>query len=252
MNPGATNRFTTMVAGERSAQSVYLGVVDYAEAFDLQEQIVRRQITGDLPDVLLTLQHPPTITVGVSGNYADVRVDKSFLKSKGVELVKTNRGGKATYHGPGQLVVYPLIELKRFGPGLRDYMALLENVTISVLNECGIQASRVQGKPGVWVEGRKIASIGIRLRRGRTMHGIAVNLTTDLAYFDLFVPCGMPEVRMTSLKCETGTKVDLHDVRKQWIKRFADETRAGVFNVEVEQFLAGLRECETRPLINSR
>ena len=84
------------------------------------------------------------------------------------------------------------------------------------------------------------------------MHGIAVNLTTDLAYFDLFVPCGMPEVRMTSLKCETGTKVDLHDVRKQWIKRFADETRAGVFNVEVEQFLAGLRECETRPLINSR
>lgn len=227
-----------MVSESPPLHAVHLGVVPYTKAFELQERIVRRQIDGELPDVLLTLEHPPTITIGISGDSADIRVEESLLLARNIELVKSNRGGKATYHGPGQLVVYPLIELKRYGPGLRDYLSILEDVTISTLGDRGVQATRVQGKPGVWVEERKIASIGIRLRRGRTMHGIAINLTTDLTHFDFFVPCGMPEIRMTSLAMETGAEVQFEDVRRRWIEHFSTATQVSIRNLQPAEFMS--------------
>lgn len=197
--------------------------VPYQEALRLQEQVIDHQRAGVLPDLLLTLEHPPTITIGVSGSLTDLHVDNSLLRSKGIEVVRTNRGGKTTYHCPGQLVVYPLIDLKRHGLTPHGHLRLLEEVAIRVLTEWNVTAAALEGRTGVWIEDRKIASIGIRLRRGRTMHGIAINLAIDLTPFSLFIPCGMQDVAVTSLECECGRTVDRERVRRCFVECFAEQ-----------------------------
>ena len=182
----------------------HLGVVEYREALSLQERLREARQADELPDVLLTLEHPPVYTRGRRSAAGELPFGEDWYLARGIEIVETGRGGKVTYHGPGQLVGYPIV-------GVDDvvaYVRLLEDALVTALADEGVAA---RSRPreghrytGVWVEERKIASIGVHLSRGVSMHGFAVNVDNDLEPFSWIVPCGLDEVQMTSLVAETG------------------------------------------------
>ena len=180
-----------------------LGTMPYAEALELQRTVAARRISGEIAeDVLLLLQHPPVVTLGRSSKDANLTASPELLKLRGVELFEVERGGDVTFHGPGQLVGYPIIDLKRHKQDLHWYLRTVEQVLIDTLEALGIAAGRNTGYTGVWTGGRKIASIGVHARDWVTWHGFALNVTTDLSYFDLIVPCGIQDVTMTSIARE--------------------------------------------------
>jgi lipoyl(octanoyl) transferase len=192
-----------------------LGSTPYAEALELQRAIAARRITGEIPeDVLLLLEHPPVVTLGRASKSAHLTSSPAFLASRGVELFEVERGGDVTFHGPGQLVGYPIFDLKRHREDLHWYLRRVEEALIVALARCGIAAERNPGYTGVWTRGRKIASIGVHARDWVTWHGFALNVTTDLSYFDLIVPCGISDVQMTSVAKEIGTAGGIADVGK--------------------------------------
>ncbi len=191
---------------------VPLGLVDFQTAFDLQRRLHARVVAGELPDLLLLLEHPHVYTLGRRGQESDVLATEDMLSQLGVETHLADRGGETTYHGPGQLVGYPIVNLRRLGVGVRQYVEMLEQVLIVRLSEFGI-AAHSEGKPtGVWVDDSKIAAIGVRVSRSVTMHGFALNVSPDLSFFEHIVPCGMPEVTVTSMTRELGREVDVGDV----------------------------------------
>ena len=183
-----------------------LGVVPYADALVVQRAIARDRIAGIVPeDVLLLVEHPPVVTLGRSAKGAHLTAAPALLAARGVEVHEVERGGDVTFHGPGQLVGYPIIDLKRHRQDLHWYLRQLEGALIDALATVGIPADRRPGLTGVWTTtGRKIASIGVHARDWVTWHGFALNVTTDLTYFDLIVPCGIPGVTMTSVARELG------------------------------------------------
>ncbi|MBX6332787.1 MAG: lipoyl(octanoyl) transferase LipB [Gemmatimonadaceae bacterium] len=182
-----------------------LGVVPYAEALDAQRAVARSRIAGDIPeDVLLLMEHPPVVTLGRSAKAEHLTTPAAQLAARGVELFEVERGGDVTFHGPGQLVGYPIIDLKRHRRDLHWYLRQVEEVLIRALAAWSIPAERNTGYTGVWTRGRKIASIGVHARDWVTWHGFALNVTTDLSYFDLMVPCGIDGVVMTSIARELG------------------------------------------------
>ena len=187
---------------------VDLGSLDYREALALQGRVHSRVANGDLPNVLLLLQHPPVYTMGRRANRADVLASDSKLRDLGVDIYRTDRGGAVTYHGPGQLICYPILRLRELGIGPLSYVRALESVVASMLSELGIVAASDSRPTGVWVGDAKIAAIGVRVSRGATMHGAALNVCTDLSYFDHIVPCGMPSAKVTSI-CEQGATIDV-------------------------------------------
>jgi lipoate-protein ligase B len=177
----------------------------YAGALDYQREIAKQRITGELDqDLLLLVQHPPVVTLGRSSKQKNLVSSPEFLNSKGVELFEVERGGDVTFHGPGQLVGYPIIDLTRHKQDLHWYLRSVEEALIKALGKIGISAERSTGFTGVWTRGRKIASIGVHARDWVTWHGFALNVTTDLKYFDLIVPCGIDGVVMTSIEKELG------------------------------------------------
>jgi lipoate-protein ligase B len=179
--------------------------VDYTEALELQRRLARDRISGALPqDVLLLVEHNPVVTLGRSSKDKHLLSSAEFLAGKGVELFEVERGGDVTFHGPGQLVGYPIFDLKRHRQDLHWYLRQLEHALIQTLAEYRISAERNAGFTGVWTSGRKIASIGVHARDWVTWHGFALNVTTDLSYFDLIVPCGISGVVMTSMARELG------------------------------------------------
>ncbi len=185
-----------------------LGTVPYGDALDLQRAVARERISGAIPeDVLLLLEHPPVVTLGRSAKASNLISSADFLASKGVELFEVERGGDVTFHGPGQLVGYPIIDLKRHKLDLHWYLRQVEEGLIRTLSAYSIAAERNPGFTGVWTKGRKIASIGVHARDWVTWHGFALNVTTDLSYFDLIIPCGIDGVTMTSIERE----IDHHD-----------------------------------------
>ena len=191
----------------RELWAVSLGVLDYAEALELQRNVARERISGSIPqDVLLLVEHPPVVTLGRSSKDSHLVASPAYLQSKGVELFEVERGGDVTFHGPGQLVGYPIIDLKRHRLDLHWYLRQLEQSLIDALGGYGVSAERNVGYTGVWTNGKKIASIGVHARDWVTWHGFALNVTTDLGYFDLIVPCGISGVVMTSLSNELGDK----------------------------------------------
>jgi lipoate-protein ligase B len=198
------------------------GLVDYDDAFRLQ-QVLREEClaSGGRRNYLVLLQHPPVITLGRSGDRSDVLASKEQLATLGVGLVETNRGGEVTYHGPGQLVGYPIIHLGRRGRDLHRYLRDLESWLVGVCRSCGVPAHADSEHTGVWVEERKIASIGIAVRRWVTYHGVALNVTTDLSRFGLIVPCGLQEVTMTSLEHEAGETPPVEEVAARAAAAFA-------------------------------
>jgi lipoate-protein ligase B len=182
-----------------------LGTIPYGEALELQRSIAADRISGKIPeDVLLLMEHPPVVTLGRSSKDANLTASPELLRTRGVELFEVERGGDVTFHGPGQLVGYPIIDLKRHKQDLHWYLRTVEQTLIDALEALGIAAGRNAGYTGVWTGGRKIASIGVHARDWVTWHGFALNVTTDLSYFDLIVPCGIQDVTMTSIERELG------------------------------------------------
>ncbi len=170
------------------------GLVDYAAALAWQQTLVEQRIAAEIPDSLVLLEHPPVFTLGRGGN-------QEYLLNPGqVPVHRVGRGGEVTFHGPGQLVGYPILDLRRYGKDVHRYLRLLEAVVIATLAAWDIAATRRDGLTGVWVGTEKIASIGIGVRRWVTFHGFALNVNTDLSYFSAIVPCGLPGVRMTSMQ----------------------------------------------------
>jgi len=182
-----------------------LGLVPYARALELQRAVARARISGALAhDVLLLLEHPPVVTLGRSSKAQHLVATPAMLEARGVELFEAERGGDVTFHGPGQLVGYPIVNLRGHRQDLHWYLRQVEAVLIRALEAVGIDAERSGGRTGVWTGGRKIASIGVHARDWVTWHGFALNVSTDLSYFDLIVPCGLAGVTMTSVERELG------------------------------------------------
>jgi len=186
---------------------VPLGRRSFGETLTLQRELAARRIAGTQPrDLLLLVEHPPVITLGRGFQTQHLPTAPATLAERGVEVHEVERGGDVTYHGPGQLVGYPIFDLKAHREDLHWFLRQLEEALIVALRDLGIPGERVPGYTGVWTRGRKIASIGIHVRQWVTWHGFALNVTTDLSYFDLIVPCGIPDVQMTSVRRELAER----------------------------------------------
>ena len=180
-----------------------LGLQPYADALAFQREVARARISGEVDDdVLLLVEHPPVVTLGRSAKSAHLLASPAYLKAQGVEVFEVERGGDVTFHGPGQLVGYPIIDLKQHRRDLHWYLRQVEQLLIDAMATYGLHCDRNPPYTGVWIEDRKIASIGVHARDWVTWHGFALNVATDLRYFDLIVPCGIQSVRMTSLHAE--------------------------------------------------
>lgn len=198
-----------MFPQDRQLLVASLGVVPYAEALELQRAAAKARLDGRLnQDLLILLEHPPVVTFGRSAKEQNLLLTREALAQRGVEFFEVERGGDVTFHGPGQLVGYPIIDLKRHNEDLHWYLRQVEQVMIDALAESGIAADRNPGKTGVWTNGRKIASIGVHAKQWVTSHGFALNVTTDLSCFDVMVPCGIPDVVMTSVERELLERAD--------------------------------------------
>ena len=190
-----------------------LGLIPYAEALAMQSDLVGRRRAGDIPDQLLLLQHPHVITLGTASSRAHILADESRRQELGIELVDVGRGGDVTYHGPGQLVGYPILDLKPDRKDVHQYLRDLEAVLVHTLDEMGIRGGAIPDLTGVWVDGRKIAAIGVRISSGWiTSHGFALNVSNDLSFFETIVPCGIQDVSVTSVSQELGRPFDVPDV----------------------------------------
>ena len=183
-----------------------LGLRSYAETLSFQREVAAQRISKAIPhDVLLLVEHPPVITLGRSSKQEHLLVSPELLAARGVELFEVERGGDVTFHGPGQLVGYPIVDLTEHTQDLHWYLRQVEEVLIQAVGTLGLHADRNPGKTGVWTGGRKLASIGVHARQWVTWHGFALNVTTDLSYFDLMVPCGIADVTMTSVAAELAS-----------------------------------------------
>lgn len=201
------------------------GLVPYPRAVELQREILEKRIAGETADTLILLEHPPTITTGRRGNLSNLTASGEVLKKRGVHVEpSTGRGGDITFHGPGQIVGYPIIGIKDRKDGVPGYVRSVEEVIIRCLADFGIEARRVEKFPGVWVKRGKIASIGVGVRRWVTWHGFALNVNTDLSWFETMVPCGIPQARMTSIKdwTQSPEDTDTEAVQDSLVKHFAD------------------------------
>ncbi len=237
-----------------------LGRMDYQAAWDYQETLLRENVqikaaarqraeeaaviategqpgNRTVPDTthhLLFVEHSPVYTLGKSGHLENMLIGDERMREKGVQVFRTNRGGDITYHGPGQLVGYPILDLEKFYTDIGRYLRELEEVTILVLDEYGITGGRSAGETGVWIEPgikgreRKICALGVRCSRWITMHGFALNVNTDLAWFGDIIPCGIQNKQVTSLEKELGRAVDMEEVKAKWLRRFSE-----VFGVQL-------------------
>jgi lipoate-protein ligase B len=209
---------------ERELWTVPLGQMDYVEALELQRSLARDRISGAIPqDILLLVEHPPVVTLGRATKEKHLVGSPEFLRSKGVEVFEVERGGDVTFHGPGQLVGYPIIDLKRHRQDLHWYLRKIEEALINTLADYDIPGERNTAYTGVWTRGKKIASIGVHARDWVTWHGFALNVTTELSYFELIVPCGIDGVVMTSIARELGLEeISMQDVRDRVTAKFAE------------------------------
>jgi lipoate-protein ligase B len=222
-NDKIKNRFT------KKWFSVDLASIDYSEAHQFQHKLVAARHGGTiLQDMALFLEHPPVFTLGRRGGLDDLKVSRDFLAKRGIPIVQAERGGNITYHGPGQLVVYPIIDLEKAGLGVMDYVHNLEEFMIRIAADFQVEAKRSKINRGVWVGDRKLGSIGITIRRGISFHGLALNVNTDLAPFDWVHPCGLRSIGMTSLELEKEQIVPMDRVRKS-----AKGHMESIFSVEL-------------------
>ncbi|HKW89341.1 MAG TPA: lipoyl(octanoyl) transferase LipB [Candidatus Acidoferrales bacterium] len=236
-----------MNRNDKTCWVVDLGLIGYEPAFELQRRLVAARKADQVPDVLVVCEHPHVITLGRNGHRENLLAPEHLLRQMGVEFRPTDRGGDITYHGPGQIVGYPILNLAVIRRDVAWYVRQLEEAMIRTTAEFGITATRKTGMTGVWVEGangaapEKLAAIGVHLSRWVTSHGFAYNVTTDLRYFDLIVPCGISDKRATSLERLLGRGVKREEVASRVVARtgeiFGRELQA-VPRESLEQFLA--------------
>lgn len=199
-----------------------LGTVPYGEGLALQAELVRARRAGAIPDTLLLLEHPHVITLGSGAHPENLRIGEAERRARGIELWEAGRGGDVTYHGPGQLVGYPILALRGERRDLHRYLRELEETLIGALGDFGLVAGRKPGLTGVWVGDRKLAAIGVRLSSGWiTSHGFALNVGTDLGFFDAIVPCGITEYGVGSIGRELGRKVEVEEATGPVVRHFA-------------------------------
>ena len=198
------------------------GLVGFAKAYQWQERVFQPKLRGNLPaEVLFLLEHPPTFTQGTQAGEGEILVSAHQLKKRKIPVFRIGRGGKVTYHGPGQLVGYPIFDLNNFGRDLHLYLRMLEEVIICALKDMGITAGRQSQQTGVWIKGKKIASMGIQVKKWITRHGFALNVSPDLSYFNLIVPCGLPDVTMTSLEEVLKKDLGKEEIIKKVVSQFS-------------------------------
>jgi lipoyl(octanoyl) transferase len=207
--------------------TVRCGLLPYEEALELQRRIETARQADGMSDVLLLLEHHPVYTKGRRTEPSELAMGEDWYRMQGIEVCETDRGGAVTYHGPGQLVGYPIMSLKPYGDNVHEYVRRLEQLMIGSLGAYGVEAEVIDGLTGVWVgggppEGRKVGSIGVHVSRGVTTHGFAVNVNNDLQPFEWVVPCGIENVRMTSLCREFGSQVDMDACMDVVTERFAE------------------------------
>jgi lipoate-protein ligase B len=190
-----------------------LPTIPYGEALDLMRGLVAAKVAGGLPEILLLLEHEPVLTMGRRAAEGDLKVSEACLAERGIGLHKVERGGLLTYHGPGQLVAYPLLDLKRLQLGVADLVGRLEAAILETLARFGLTGRRIEGQRGVYVGADKIASVGIAVRRSVSYHGLALNCDPDLGHFDLITPCGLTGIQMTSMARRCGEPVATERVR---------------------------------------
>ena len=216
------------------------GITEYSRAYDLQKNIHKLRAQGDIPDTLILLQHPPTITIGKFGKYKNILVSREQLEEAGISLFHTDRGGDVTFHAPGQLVAYPVINLKQRGLGIRDYICNLEEVIIKTLACLNIYSDRRQGYSGVWVKDEMLAFIGLSVKRWTTMHGFSINVNTDLKDFSLIKPCGFADNKVTSVSKLMGYDISVDEVSRQLIACFAQVFESNIETVSDLEFVGRL------------
>ena len=225
-----------------------LGLVGYAQAWELQKRIVAARKAGAIEDLLLFCEHPHVITLGRNGKRGNLLATESVLRQKGVEYFETSRGGDITYHGPGQIVGYPILNLGVIKRDVVWYVRMLEEVMIRASADFGLTARREEGKTGIWVgqglAAEKLAAIGVHISRWVTSHGFAFNVATDLRYFDLIVPCGIVERKATSLEKLLERQVRLHDVMRPLAKHFGEVLGLEMKMAGVPQLSEQLEEAE--------
>jgi lipoyl(octanoyl) transferase len=236
-------------------QPVYfkdLGLMGYTEAWDYQEKLLKqnvdiktryhsaqqKQLKNSTTNYLLFVEHPPVYTLGKTGHEENVLLAEDELQERGILFVKTNRGGDITFHGPEQIVGYPILDLEKFGTDIGKYLRNLEEIIIRTLADYGLMGERSNGETGVWLEPgivgkeRKIAAFGVRCSRWITMHGFAFNINTDLLYFDGIIPCGIKNKQVTSLARELGHPIELKEVKKKLKNHFEEVFDAELFALE--------------------
>jgi lipoyl(octanoyl) transferase len=227
-----------------------LGTIDYPTGLDLQQQLVRLRKEQKMGDVLLLLEHSPVITLGRNAKAANVVASREHLQQTGVELFECDRGGDVTFHGPGQIVGYPIFDLRAFPApdgkgknlGVIEFVRRLEEVLIRTCADFAIPAKRIPGLTGVWTDREsKLAAIGVHISRGVTSHGFALNVNTDLNYFDLIIPCGITTRPVTSLQQELGRALDLNAVAESISRNFGVVFQSQILWVETLEALLGYR-----------
>jgi lipoyl(octanoyl) transferase len=236
--------------------TIDLGLIGYAEAYALQKRVVAARKAGAIEDVLLLCEHPHVITQGRNGKREHLLASERVLRQKGVEYHETTRGGDITYHGPGQIVGYPILNLGAIRRDVVWYVRMLEEVMIRATAEYGIEAVRVEGKTGIWVRTagaieEKLGAIGVHISRWVTSHGFAYNVSTDLRYFDMIVPCGIADRKATSLEKLLGRRVECSEAAARLTKHLGNVFGLEMKPLSCEEFLGRLPEREGLPAVSA-
>jgi len=239
----------------KNCLTVDLGLLGYMDAYALQRRIVAARKAEEIEDVLLLCEHPHVITQGRSGKREHLLASEHVLRQKGVEYFETSRGGDITYHGPGQIVAYPIVNLGAIRRDVVWYVRMLEEVMIRATAECSLTAERVAGKTGIWVKSsdseEKLGAIGVHISRWVTSHGLAYNVSTDLRYFDLIVACGIADRKATSLEKLLGRSVDLKEVEQSLAKHFGEVFGREMKEAAREELLEKLEHAERQAAVSA-
>lgn len=248
-----------VIQKEKTCWVVNLGLVPYAEAYDFQLKLVQSRKVGAIPDVLLLCEHPHVITLGRNGHREHLLASSHLLAQMNVEFHLSDRGGDITYHGPGQIVAYPILDLTEHKRDVRWYVGQLEEVMVRATAEFGLHAKRAEGQHGVWLDSKaplaeeKLGALGVHLSRWVTSHGFAYNVSTDLRYFDLIVPCGMAGKRATSLERALDKQVSAEEAERHLIAHFGEIFDRSVISVplnDLQNALDGFQSFGVSPIGN--
>lgn len=200
---------------------LFLGKCEYREALEIQYKLLEKRQKGEIEDTLIIVEHPPVITLGNQAEKSNIIASEGYLKQQGIDIIQTNRGGDVTYHGDGQIVGYPIVDIKSSKIGIKDFVRGLEEVFIQLLQqEFGIDAERDYGHTGVWIGNDKILAIGLAVKRGVTMHGFAFNVNTNLQHFNFIIPCGITDKGVTSVEKITGKIYNIDEMNKKVVDYF--------------------------------